>query len=88
MSDTASRRGAGYAGVENPQRLLAREDLSRAEKIAILREWEFDLRERMVADDENMPSAEPQPVTLDDVLLALESLGAAPQSHPVPTRNG
>lgn len=89
VSDTpAGRRGAGYTGVASPQRLLERDDLSRAEKIALLREWELDLRERMVADDENMPSAEPMPVTLDDVLRALESLGEAPQTHPVPTRHG
>jgi hypothetical protein len=76
------------AGAGTPQQLVAREDLSRAQKIEILQQWELDLRERMVADDENMPSAEPDSITLDDVLQALDALGAAPAGHPVPTTHG
>jgi len=74
--------------VGTPQYLLARTDLTRAQKIEKLRQWELDLRERMVADDENMPSAEPEPVTLDDVLNALEALGEGSEFHPVPTTHG
>jgi Arc/MetJ-type ribon-helix-helix transcriptional regulator len=66
-----------------PQQLLDREDLSREQKIERLRQWEFDLLERMVADDENMSSAEPAPFDLDEVLAALRSLGEAPAPHPV-----
>ncbi|MGD8631778.1 MAG: hypothetical protein PVG72_13755 [Gammaproteobacteria bacterium] len=71
-----------------PQSLLARTDLTREQKIEKLRQWELDLRERMVADDENMTAAEPQPVTLEDVLKALEVLGEGLESHPVPTTHG
>lgn len=81
-------RSALGAGVATPQQLLDRTDLTRAQKIDILRQWELDLRECMVADDENMPSAETMTVSLDEVLLALESLGATPDEHPVPTTHG
>lgn len=74
--------------VTTPQQLLDRDDLSREQKIEKLRQWELDLLERMVADDENMPAAESEPVTLEDVLSALESLGEGPASHPVPTTHG
>ena len=74
--------------VGTPQSLLARTDLTREQKIEKLRQWELDLRERMVADDENMSAAESQPVTLEDVLKALESLGEGLASHPVPTTHG
>ena len=74
--------------VGTPQYLLARTDLTREQKIEKLRQWELDLRERMVADDENMPSAEPEQVSLDEVLKALEALGEGLESHPVPTTHG
>jgi hypothetical protein len=74
--------------VGTPQSLLARTDLTREQKIEKLRQWELDLRERMVADDENMSSAEPAEVALDDVLKALETLGEGLESHPVPTTHG
>ncbi len=75
-------------GSETPQQLLARDDLTQAQKIEILRQWELDLRERMVADEENMVAAEPMRVSLDEVLIALDALGAGPESHPVPTTHG
>ena len=71
-----------------PQQLLARDDLTREQKIGILRQWEQDLRELMVAEEENMSAAEPMNVSLDEVLVALETLGAGPASHPVPTTHG
>ena len=74
--------------VGTPQSLLARTDLTREQKIEKLRQWELDLRERMVADDENMSSAEPAAVTLDDVLKALETLGEGLENHPAPTMHG
>jgi hypothetical protein len=71
-----------------PRELLARDDLTKAQKIEILRQWELDLREHMVADEENMLAAEPVKVTLDEVLMALDALGAEPDFHPVPTSHG
>ena len=75
-------------GSGTPQQLLARDDLTREQKIGILRQWEQDLRELMVAEEENMMAAEPMNVSLDEVLVALETLGAGPASHPVPTTHG
>jgi hypothetical protein len=83
-SETAWPAGAA----RTPNALLEREDLSRERKIAILRQWELDLRERMVAEEENMPAAEPMPVALEDVLDALQALGAGADEHPVPTTHG
>ncbi len=50
--------------------------VSHAEKIRILRRWEYDVREEEVAQEENMPGD--LPVTLKDVLDALGKLGAGP----------
>jgi len=75
-------------GSVTPQQLLARDELTSEQKIGILRQWEQDLRELMVAEEENMPAAEPMNVSLDEVLVALETLGAGPASHPVPTTHG
>ncbi|MDT8386547.1 MAG: hypothetical protein RQ736_03485 [Thiogranum sp.] len=73
---------------ETPESLLTRSDLDREQKIAVLRQWELDLREAMVADDENMPAAEPARISLDQVLQALEQLGTEPAARPVPTTHG
>lgn len=54
--------------------------LDREAKIAILRQWALDLRERMVAEEENMSSAEEPGVELGNVLRALDELGA--EKHP------
>ena len=75
-------------GSETPEQLLARDELTNEQKIGILRQWEQDLRELMVADEENMTAAETMNVSLDEVLIALETLGAGPASHPVPTTHG
>jgi len=75
-------------GSVTPQQLLTRDELTSEQKIGILRQWEQDLRELLVAEEENMPAAEPMNVSLDEVLIALETLGAGPASHPVPTTHG
>jgi hypothetical protein len=72
----------------SPESLLANDELTREQKIAILRQWELDLREIMVAEEENMSAAEPARMSLDEVLNALDQLGAAPEAHPVPTKQG
>ena len=59
---------------QTPEDLLARDDLDREQKIAVLRQWELDLRERMVAEEENMPSSLPMRMSLDEVLNALNKL--------------
>jgi hypothetical protein len=76
---------------KKPQEVVKRNDLSREQKIEILRRWEYDVRELQVADDESMTAKEPQvtAVTLDAVLNALRSLGApADVEHSAPTKQG
>jgi hypothetical protein len=72
----------------SPEKLLDRDDLTRDEKVEMLRQWELDLREGMVAEEENMPPSEPPTVTLDEVLDALRALGAESQFHDVTTKHG
>jgi len=82
---TTDRRYGDATGVAQ---LLTREDLAREEKVAILHQWELDLREGMVAEEENMPAPTPAPITLDEVLDALRALGAESQFHDVTTKHG
>jgi hypothetical protein len=84
----ASRREKTGFELVSPASLLEREDTSREEKIELLHQWELDLREGMVAEEENMPAPEPLRVTLDEVLDALRALGAESQFHEVPTKHG
>lgn len=58
-----------------------------ADKIRILRRWEYDVREEEVAQEENMSGD--LPVTLSHVLDALAALGAGPgHDHPSPSKQG
>ena len=72
MADLASR-------FKTPQVLLDAADLDRDQKIALLRQWEHDLRLMMVATEENMPrqpSGGGSAETFRDVRAALDRLGA------------
>jgi hypothetical protein len=72
-----------------PQEVVESNDLSREQKIDVLRRWEYDARELQVADEEGMAPADPQPVVLDGILDALRSLGApADVEHSAPTKQG
>ena len=72
---------------KKPSEVLAEKDLSREQKINILQKWEYDARELQVAEEEGMGG--PQPVSLDDVLRALRSLGApADTERSAPTKQG
>ncbi len=72
---------------KTPQEVVERNDMSRDQKIEILRRWEYDMRELQVADEEGMSPAGPQSITLDAVLKALSSLGAgADVEHSAPTK--
>jgi hypothetical protein len=55
-----------------PDEVLLREDLSREQKIEILRRWAYDARQLEVAEEENMGGQ--QPDILDQVLRALHTL--------------
>ena len=72
---------------KTPGEVLANNELTRAQKIEILRRWEYDVRELQVADEEGMEG--PEPVTLDTVLDALRTLGAPEDTeHSAPTKQG
>ena len=74
---------------KKPQDMVENNDLAREQKIAILRPWEYDVRELQVADEESMTANKPQAVTLDTVLNALRSLGASADiEHSAPTKQG
>jgi hypothetical protein len=57
---------------DEPEEVLRREDLTREQKILILRRWEYDARELETASDEGMRGESPE--ILDRVLNALRAL--------------
>lgn len=71
---------------KTPGEVLQSPEISRDQKIQVLRRWEYDVRELQVADEESMTG--PQSVTLDAVLNALRSLGAVEKERSAPTKQG
>jgi hypothetical protein len=72
---------------KTPDEVVTSNELSREQKIKILRRWEYDVRELEVAEEEGMKG--PKLVPLDDVLRALRSLGApADTGRSAPTKQG
>ena len=70
-----------------PREVLARDELTREQKIEILRRWEYDARELEVAEDENMPGGGPD--ILDEILAALHAMDAGIDlDHTPPTKHG
>ena len=65
---------------EHPDDIVADKDLAHEQRVKLLRQWEFDLRENMVASEESMTSAPPQEgmsaELLRDVRKALLAIGA------------
>jgi hypothetical protein len=62
-----------------PQDVVDAPGLERAQRIEILKRWESDARQLMVASDENMTGGEHQ--QLQAVHEALRSLGADPDAE-------
>ena len=74
---------------KTPQQVIDTNDLSREQKIEVLRRWEYDVREIQVLDDESTTAKETHAVTLDTVLNALRSLGAPIDvERTAPTKQG
>ena len=74
---------------KTPGEVVDSGDLSREQKIEILRRWEYDVRELQVADEESMTAPKPEAVTLDIVLKALHAVGAPPDvERTAPTKQG
>ncbi len=71
-----------------PEDVLQRDELTREQKIEILRRWEYDELELQFAEEENMGSEQTSDI-LDRVLQALRALNAGPDSeHSPPTKHG
>jgi hypothetical protein len=71
---------------DTPESVLAA-DLSRDQKIEILRRWEFDMRELLVAEEENMAGGESSAL-LSRVRQALQSLRVASAPSGPATKHG
>ncbi|MGH7770118.1 MAG: hypothetical protein ACREQP_21925 [Candidatus Binatia bacterium] len=72
---------------KTPAEVVQKPDLSDEQKIQILRRWEYDARELQVAEEESMTG--PQTTSLEAVLAALRSLGAAADvDRAAPTKQG
>ncbi len=72
-----------------PEEVVDSKELTRDQKIEILKRWEYDARELQVADEESMTAPRPEPVDLESILHALRSLGApADVEHSAPTKQG
>jgi hypothetical protein len=66
--------GDPASAFKRPAEVLQSNELSWEQKIKILQQWEYDLRELQVAEEESMTGG-PQPVTLAEVREALHNLG-------------
>lgn len=72
---------------KRPDDVLNDNDLTRNEKIKILRRWEYDALEIHVTEEENMPGENGE--LLNDVLKALHDMNADYEmKQPSPTRYG
>jgi hypothetical protein len=70
-----------------PEEVLEAEDISKDQKIEILRRWEYDARQLQVAEEENMVG--PQINKLDRIINALRKLDVElnPEKS-APTKHG
>lgn len=81
MNNTASACGIDFKkAVLNPEQVfgtpeavVAHEGLTQAQKVEVLRRWEYDASEACVALEEGMPGGESD--MLRRILLALDALG-------------
>jgi hypothetical protein len=62
---------------DSPDQVVTAEQLSREQKVQILRRWDNDSRQLMAAQSEGMTSADSGSVVLKQVQEALATLGAA-----------
>lgn len=79
---------------KTPENIITDKNLDGAQKLKLLKQWEFDLRQLLVATEENMPGAEAKPgksaELLQKVRRALVSIeGEAPaKDGGAPTKAG
>jgi len=77
----------------HPDEIVDSTELSQPQKVKLLRQWEFDLRENLVASEENMTASLPEGHSaelLRGVRKALLGLGAADHKDETaaPTKTG
>jgi hypothetical protein len=76
----------------HPSEIVSAENLSQPQKVKLLRQWEFDLRENLVASEENMTAPAPEGHSaelLRGVRKALMGLGADHKDETAaPTKTG
>ncbi len=71
-----------------PEDVLKRDELTREQKIEVLRRWKLDELQLQVADEENMRSEQSSDI-FDRVLQALHALNASPNlEDPPSTKHG
>ena len=58
----------------SPRAVVKDEDLTKAQKLEILRQWETDARLLQVAEEENMPGGEDETTMLGRILRAIHKL--------------
>lgn len=72
---------------KSPDEVVSCKDLTREQKIKILKHWEYDARLLEVAEEENMRGNDLD--ILDLILLALKTLDEPTcQEHSAPTKTG
>lgn len=87
MTDFEKARLDPTAVFRTPDEVLARKDFTRAQKITILRCWEYDAHEEEVAEEENMAPGGGRESILPRVIDALHRLDAGPDlRHGAPTK--
>lgn len=69
---------------KEPEAVVKRQDLTREQKIEILRRWEYDASEVAVAEEEGMVAD--RPLMLRRVVLALEELTGGDEGSRSPTK--
>ncbi len=70
-----------------PEEVLLREDMTREQKIEVLRRWAYDAGQLQVAEEENMAGQESD--ILDQICRALHALDAwLDTEHSAPTKHG
>jgi hypothetical protein len=73
----------------HPSQVVSTEDLSYADKVKVLKQWELDARLLQVASEEGMSGGEPN--MLADVKKAQDDLGVVPPADDkrgAPTKSG
>lgn len=68
------------ASFDSPSQIVNSNDLSKPQKIELLRRWEYDAEQLQAAEGEGMNSDRNEGEMLQNVLEALKSLGERPGS--------